>query len=134
MKKLIITCVLLGAASMVSFAQTTEQPATQPHRGNLPISAEQMAQRRTKIDEQQYKLTPEQSKSVYEVELEYTNALEKYRAAGQQPNIGQQGNLSARKDMTPKAILTPEQYAKYDAARNKERMQPMTPATQPQAK
>ena len=144
MKKLIVTCALLTAASMVSFAQTTttttttgmdangaQQTAAHPH-ASLPISAAQMAERRAKMDVKQFGLTDDQYKGVLDIETEYTNALERYHAEGKQPNIGQMGNLNARKDAKMKAIMSPEQYAKYDEMRSKDRRQPMTPATQMQ--
>ncbi len=128
MKKLIITCLLLSSASVVSFAQSNAAP--QPNRNapggpNKPVmNSQQMAERRTKADVQQFGLNPEQAKKVQAVELDFFSAMEKYRAAGQQPNIGQMGNLNARRDAKMKEILTPEQYAKFEAGRNKERVAP----------
>lgn len=143
MKKLMITCFLVGAASVVSFAQATPgskpqapgaSAATMQQHAGSPISPNQMAERRAKMDEKEYSLTPEQYKGVYDIELEFAKSMEQYRAQGQQPGIGQRNNLLARKDAKMKAVLTPEQFAKYDAARNKERMAPMAPPPPPPAK
>jgi Spy/CpxP family protein refolding chaperone len=136
MKKLMITCVLLSSAA-VSFAQasaTAQAPApannaAQAQQANKPMmNAEQMSQRRAKMEMQQFGLTQEQLPKVQAVELEFFQALEKYRASGAQPNQGQMGNLTAKRDAGMKAILTPEQYAKFQNGRNKEHMAPNTPA------
>ncbi len=139
MKKLMITCVLLSSAA-VSFAQSnttapaTTAPQAEQAAANRPMmNAEQMAKRRAGMDVKQYGLTAEQAPKVEAVELEFCQAMQKYRAAGQQPNQGQMGNLTARRDGKMKEIMTPEQYAKFEAGRNKERMAPQGPANAAQA-
>ena len=136
MKKLIITCLLLSSASVVSFAQANA-PAAPPqgaanaqHNGqNKPaMNAEQMAQRRTKMETQQFGLSADQSTKVQAVETEFFTAMEKYRASGAQPNVGQMGNLTSRRDAKLKEIFTPEQYAKYEAGKSKGQNAPMAPA------
>lgn len=129
MKKLIITCALLTSASIASFAQSNAaaQAASQnkPANANKPMNTEQLAQRRVKMDVAQFGLNADQEKKVYNVELEFTTAMEKYRSAGQQPGQGQMANLTTKRDEGMKAILTPEQYAKYEQTRPKQR--PMSP-------
>ncbi len=85
------------------------------------------------MDTKQYGLNPEQATKAEAVELEFFQALEKYRASGVQPNQGQMGNLTARRDGKMKELMTPEQYAKFEAGRNREHMAPNTPANAPQA-
>ena len=136
-----ITCVLLSSAA-ISFAQsnatttpaTTAQQAQQQVAPNRPMmNPEQMAKRRSTMEAKQYGLNPEQTTKVEAVELEYFQAMEKYRAAGQQPSQGQKGNLDARRDGKMKEIMTPEQYTKFEGGRNRERMAPNTPPNAPQA-
>jgi len=139
MKKLAITCVLLSSAA-ASFAQTAATaPATPPPpqaqqaAPNRPMmTPEQMAKRRATMEAKQYSFTAEQTPKAEAVELEFFQALEKYRATGAQPSQGQMGNLTARRDAKMKELMTPEQYAKFDAGRNRERMAPNTPANAPQ--
>ena len=133
MKKLIITCALLTAASIVSFAQDTKAPTPQPmpHNG-LPVSTEQMAMRRSKMDEKMYNLTPEQTKGAYDIELEFTKTMEKFRAMGQPVSKNEQVKMQQTRDAKMKTLLNAEQYAKYDAQRSRERMAPMTPEQQQQ--
>ena len=117
MKKLILTCAILAAASVASFAQTAAAPQAaqaKPVPANKPMNAEQLAERRTKVAEKQYGLNPDQTKKVHEVEMEFTQAMEKYRTAGQTPGPGQLGNLTVRRDQQMKEILTAEQFAKYE--------------------
>ena len=127
MKKLILTCAVLASASIASFAQANAS-ATPPQQGkpataNKPMmNTEQMADRRTKMDEKQLGLNPDQTKKAHDVELEFTQAMEKYRAAGQAPSPGQMGNLTSRRDQRMKEILTAEQYAKYEQINAKRNM------------
>ena len=125
MKKLIITCALLTSASMASFAQSNaaSQTAAQnkPATANKPMNTEQLAQRRVKMDVQQFGLNPDQEKKAYNVELEFTTAMEKYRAAGQRPGEGQMANITTKRDEGMKAIMTPEQYKKYETMKPKQR-------------
>jgi len=114
MKKMILTCALLASASIASFAQANA-PQGKPANPNKPMAnAEQMADRRTQADVKQFNLNPDQAKKVHEVELEFSQAMEKYRAAGQTPGQGQRMNLTTRRDQRMKEILTPEQYTKYE--------------------
>ena len=136
MKKLMITCVLLSSAA-VSFAQASNTAAatTAPQAQQAPnrpmMTPEQQAKRRAGMDAKQFTLTPEQTTKAEAVELEFFQGMEKYRAAGQQPNQGQMGNLTARRDGKLKELRTPEQYTKYEGMRNKERMAPHGPANAP---
>ena len=139
-----ITCVLLSSAA-VSFAQANAAPtpattalqaqqAQQQAAPNRPMmNPEQMAKRRATMDTKQFGLNPEQATKAEAVELEFFQALEKYRAAGQQPSQGQMGNLTARRDGKMKELMTPEQYAKFEAGRNREHMAPNTPPNAQQA-
>ena len=136
MKKLIITCALITSASRVSFAQS-QQPANQaPSVGpsstaNRPMpTPEFMAQRRTTMYERQLNLTPEQSKSVYDVELNFVKQEQAVRANGGQPDMAQHQQMMMAKDEQFKKILTADQYTKYDALRPRPGVQPVpgTPA------
>ncbi len=140
MKKLMITCVLLSSAA-ISFAQSnaattpaaTAQQAQQGAPNRPMMNPEQMAKRRATMETKQYGFTPEQTTKAEAVELEYFQAMEKYRASGVQPSQGQRGNLDARRDEKMKELMTPEQYTKFQAGRNRERMAPNTPPNAPQA-
>lgn len=138
MKKLIITCALLTAASMVSFAQNTPtgmepgaaQTAQQPRP--MPATPEEMATRRTKVDEKMFNLTPDQMKGVHDIELEFCTANQKFRSEAKQPTKEEMEGIMTKRDQKMKAILTPDQYAKYEVTRSRQRNAPMTPATQAQ--
>jgi len=135
MKKLILTCALLTVATMVSFAQTTTTPTpsmaptdAQARPTPAPMNAEQTADRRTKMDEKMLTLTPDQVKVVHDIELDFMNAVMKFRAEGKQPTPEQMQDLKTKKDQKMKAVLTADQYSKYDVASNRQRNAPMAPA------
>lgn len=119
MKKMIITCAFVAIASTV-FAQ-----ATQPTNAAAPNSntsaqaptAETIAGRRAKLYEKQLGLTPEQSKGVYEAELNFLKQDQQARANGG-PGVGQAEQNQMTKDQHMRNVLTPEQYAKYLKMRN----------------
>lgn len=121
MKKLITTCVLLAAVSMVSFAQS-KQAATKTTKAtnktvaaNTP-TAEQSAGRLSKMYQQQYGLNDQQYKGVYEAELSYNQQLEQIRATGVEPGQGQLMQAGMMRDQKIKNAMTPEQYSKYETA------------------
>ena len=135
MKKVIITCAFLTVAgSMVSFAQTTttsaDPNAAPAQTMHVPMTPEQRADRMTKRDGMMFTLTPEQSKKVYDVELEFATSLEKMRAEGKPPTPEARESIMNKKDAKMKEILTAEQYAKYDVSRNRPHNGPLTPAAQ----
>lgn len=131
MKKLIITCALLSATSLASFAQnqtttTMSMQAPQDAKSQAPGMApanprmppvEMMADRRSKMYEKQLSLTADQTKSIYQAELAFWKEDFSSRANGAQPGPGQTAQNQMGKDMKFKQILTPEQYAKYEATR-----------------
>ena len=133
MKKLITTCALLTTVTMVSFAQTKQTSHTmsmQPQSNQpnalaaapAPVAskaAQQMADRRAKIYEKQYGLSPAQTKGVYKAELEYAMQEEQARAHGGQPGEGQMMQMGMARDMKLKEVMTPEQYTKYEATKTK---------------
>jgi len=138
MKKIIISCAMLTFGTVVSFAQdakTNATPATiQPamQANPTPMTPEQHAQRLTKRDEMMFTLTPEQSKKVYDVELEFVSAMEKFRSENKQATPEERGAIMDKKDAKMKVILTADQYTKYTMSRNRQRNAPMTPGTQMQ--
>jgi Spy/CpxP family protein refolding chaperone len=112
MKKLILTCALVACASIASFAQTNAAP--QSISGSAAsASPEQIAERHTKIDEQQFKLNPDQAKSVYQVELDYAKQNQAMHTEKEQPSQGRIMQARAGRDNRMKAILTPEQFTVY---------------------
>ena len=121
MKKLITTCVLVAAASMVSFAQS-KQAATQPvapksaHAAATP-TPEQIADKHAKMYQQQYGLTPEQYKGVYQAELDYARQDQQVRQNGNQPGEGQVAQMGMARDQRFKAVMSADQYSKYEAAK-----------------
>ncbi len=127
MKKLIITCMLLTGASMASFAQNNAQvnPPAPSATG-----VDQMAHHRASMDVQMYGLTPDQSKTAYDIELEFMNAMNKFKVEGKQPSQGQMSNLQTRRDQKMKALMTPDQYKKFEAMKGKEANAPMMAAPQ----
>ena len=148
MKKLIFTCALLSGMSIVSFGQDAKpnnappgNPAALQTQPNMPppqrnamppqMNIEPMAERRARMNEQRFKLTPEQFKAAREAEITYLQEMQQYRASGQMPTQGQRENMEIVKDQKYKALLNAEQFAKYDAERSHERMQPMTPTNMP---
>ena len=139
MKKLIITCALLSAASMIATAQTVQKPQSTtavqagPHAMPPQMTAEQKAERRARGEEKQLGLTPEQYKSVYAADLEMMKKMDEMRASGQ-PSKEKYEALSKERDEKMKAILTPEQMAKFQGMMNRQHPQAppaMTPATAP---
>ena len=133
MKKIIVTCALLTVGSMVSFAQNANTPNAAPKAGQTaqanqaPMTAADRAQRLSKRDEMMFTLTPEQSKKVYDVELEFVTAMDKFRTENKQAGPAERNAILDKKDAKMKAILTPEQYTKYDMSRNRQRNAPQTP-------
>jgi hypothetical protein len=111
MKKLIITCLLISAASVVSFAQNTQ--TTQNNVSRQGPTTEQAAEQRARIYEKQLGLTPEQYKGVYEAELMYIRQDQSMRTNGNKPTDGmQQQNLMGR-DQRFKSVMTADQYSRY---------------------
>ena len=137
MKKIIITCALLTVGTMVSFAQNAATPNAAPNAGQAaqarptPLTSEDRAQRLSKRDEMMLTLTPEQTKKVYDVELEFVTAMDKFRTENKQASPAERSAIMDKKDAKMKAILTAEQFTKYDMSRNRQRM-PLTPTTQQQ--
>jgi hypothetical protein len=136
MKKLIITCALLTSASMLSFAQSTQTPATtaaqpngapQAHAQQQRPTAEQIAERHAQADKKQFNLDDNQYKGVYTAELEYYKQMLDMRDKGTQPTPDQAQKLRTDKDAKIKAVMTPEQYAKYNNNRPNPQMQPAAP-------
>ena len=122
MKKLFITCALL-TATMISFAQNANktgnmQAPAATGRGAKP-SAEQIAERRSKMYQKQLGLNEDQTKKVYEAELDYVRQELMIREHGGQPGVGQSTQMEMGKDQRFKAALTAEQYAKYESTRPK---------------
>jgi hypothetical protein len=132
MKKLIITCAMLTGCTMLSFAQsaTNSQSAITPqgqnHAAPMPGHAqpEQMAQRRSMVYQKQLALSDEQTKKVYNVELNYAKQNQAMRANGAQPGEGQVMQLGMARDQQLQQVMTPEQYTKYQS------MQPKAGAAQ----
>jgi hypothetical protein len=141
MKKLIITCALLSVGSVVSFAQSTTTTTTNmdPNGGQnaaqqrpAAMNPEQMADRRTKMDEKMLALTPDQIKPVHDVELDFMTAMSKFRTEGKQPTPDQMQSILDKRDQKMKTILTADQYSKYSVSRGGQHNAPMPPANQPQ--
>jgi len=117
MKKLIATCTLLMAVSMVSLAQTaqkSEVPLTQKDKQGRP-NPEEMAEKRSKMIQQRYSLNDAQYKSIYSVELDQMKQFEEMRKSGNKPGEGQMMQMRMSRDQRYKSILTPEQYTKFEA-------------------
>lgn len=132
MKKLIATCVMLTAASMVSFAQSKQtshtmsfdaQPnrmaaAPAPNQGKPTAAQMQAAEKRAMASKKAYTLTDAQYKSVLQAEKEYEMELAQIRANGAEPGEGQKMQMGMGRDMKIKQVLTPEQTAKFEAAKH----------------
>ena len=146
MKKLIMTCVLLTSASLVSFAQTAapaqttatmQAPGGAPHQMPTP---EERAQRHAQGVQKQLNLTADQYKVVYEAELEMNKKVEELRKSTPQPSRDQFMAISATKDEKIKKVLTPEQLQKYQLMTNRQHpapapgMAPGQPTTAPATK
>ena len=129
MKKLIITCFLVSSASLVSFAQNSEQATTAPKTATTATAApapvrkmpspEQIAERRAKSEEKQYQLSADQYKGVYQAELEYMQHVQQVHNSGGKLDQAQLTQMNTTKDEKFKKIMTPEQYTKYNASKPK---------------
>ncbi len=119
MKKIIVTCALISATSVMSFAQASKTV----NANNTPAShqagptAEQIAERQTLTLEKQLNLNPEQRKTIYAAELDVARQRMQMRAAGVEMGEGQAMQMAMGLDQKIKAALTAEQYAKYEKMR-----------------
>ncbi|MCW3120994.1 MAG: hypothetical protein JWQ38_486 [Flavipsychrobacter sp.] len=147
MKKIMLTCAMICAVSVVSFAQNANQSVSTPsgqNLANLP-STTQMGEGRAKDMKIQYNLTDAQYKKSAAIETEFFNQQRVlHNNYATNPNNGNNGQavqnkmieLMAQKDAKYKQMMTAEQYAKYDAGRPKMSAAPASqaaPATAPQS-
>ena len=128
-----ITCALLTTVSLASFAQSKQTSHTmsmEPQaQARTPLTpgpaaskqAQQVAERRAKIYQKQYSLSPQQYKGVYQAELDYAIQDEQAHMNGGQPGEGQAAQMIMARDMRLKNVMTPEQYTKYESATNKQK-------------
>jgi Spy/CpxP family protein refolding chaperone len=136
MKKMIITCALIAAASVMSYAQNAAS-ATSPASANSASAnqamAEHMAEKNTKMYEKQLGLSAEQTKKVHDLELANANQMMAIRSQGGQPGEGQMMQLRMGHDQQMKNILTPDQFTKYQSIKPVAPMRPagVAPATAP---
>lgn len=129
MKKLIFTCAILAAGSVISFAQSAKKATAAqaaPTNANN-VSPEKMAEGRSKGYAKFLNLNDVQTKAVYEAELDYWKQQQTGTANGGVIGTGQAAQMEMAKDMRFKTALTPEQYAKYEATKPKPGA-PMSPA------
>ena len=140
MKKLMLTCAILCAVSLIASAQDKSaptpaqsapagaQPAPPPPAMRPPgPNPEQMAQQRANSFKTDLSLNEDQYKKAYDAELEFSKVLVKARMrpapgtprpdrAAMQQAI-QKANTD--KDAKYKEFLTADQWTKYDAGRPK---------------
>jgi hypothetical protein len=118
MKKLIITCALISAASVVSFAQNTtgQQTSAGAPQGTTrqAPTVEQAAEMRAKAYQNQLGLSDAQYKGIYAAELDFIKQDQASRANGGRPTAGQTSQLMMGKEQKFKSIMTAEQYSKYE--------------------
>ncbi len=120
MKKLITTCVLLTALTMVSFAQskgtskTAAAPGT-PSTARVSASAEQIAERNVKALQQQLGLTADQYTGCYAAELDYQKQVKQARDGGYEMGPGQSMQAKMGRDQRYKSVMTADQYTKYES-------------------
>ena len=133
MKKLMLTCSLIAAASVISFAQTTQQSThpgavatTQNKMAPHEQSIEVIAEKRTKADQKQFGLSDAQYKDIYEVELDYAKHEQQAKANNVAPGSGQYMQMEIIKDARFKNTLNADQYAKYQATKPKTANRPAT--------
>ena len=130
MKKLITTCVLIAAASFASFAQSKQaapKSATKNSGATATASAststtpnpQQVAERRAKMYQQQYGLTADQYKGVYQAELDYQTQLNGFKTNGQELGAGPAMQMEMGRDQRFKSVMTADQYSKYESSKPK---------------
>lgn len=127
MKKMIITCALIASASVMSYAQDAAPKSPMAPAHNAQMSAEQIADRQTKMYEKQLGLSKEQVQKVHDIQLQFATQRLSMQKAGVQPGSGQAMQMGMAEDQQMKNVLTSEQFTKYSASRPK-----MNPAGNPQ--
>jgi hypothetical protein len=126
MKKLIVTCSLVVAASAVSFGQSVQSsnPAARPgtvqnKAAGQTITPDAVADRQAKAYKAKLNLTPEQYKGVYDAELNYAKQKQYFQDQKVEIGAGQAAQMEMGRDQTIKNILTAEQYATYESMKSK---------------
>jgi hypothetical protein len=124
MKKLILTCAVLVAATM-SFAQdaktSTGAAAAPGATRQQSMTAEKAAEMRAKRYQQTLGLSDDQYKKVYDAELEYVKQDQAFRASGQPVPQGPAQQMMMAHDQKFQSVLSADQYAKYDKMRTANR-------------
>ena len=116
MKKLITTCVLLAAVSMVSVAHPQKAGNTKGNKATTATSTpEQIAEKNAKMHQTELGLTPDQYKGVYNAELERARQDAQARTGGGTPGDGQVMQMNISRDQRIKAAVTADQFAKYQS-------------------
>jgi hypothetical protein len=125
MKKLITTCALFAAATMVSFAQSKATSKTTAPSNNTAATRttgatpEQIADRYSKTMQAQLGLNAAETKGVYEAELSLQKDLKQAKETGFEPGPGQTMQMKMTKDQRIQSVLTAEHFAKYQAMQSK---------------
>lgn len=110
MKRIIIAILLLGSVNAVAFAQDQEQASGTQMSTRQMKSPEQRAQMLTNRMEKQLSLTPDQKKSVYDINL---SAAQKITDAMQNKDRGAMKNIKEERDAAMEKVLDAGQLQKY---------------------
>ena len=109
MKKVLIA-ILMAFASITAFAQ----------RQDSNITVEQRAENQTKILTESLKLTAEQQKQVYALNLDRAKKMEEMRSSQNQDREAMRASMQTFNTELSK-VLTPEQQEKYKTQQEERR-------------
>jgi len=156
MKKLIITCTLVSAFGIASYAQASNNATLQsgtsmqaapglapggdrvPFNQLTPEQKEQrqaaIAERQAKYYENQYHLNAMQYKGIYDACLEYVKKQQAFRDNGKQPNLDENLKMGEERDAKFKEIMSEDQFTQYKSTQHLPQRPNRQAATAPTSK
>ena len=114
MKKLITTCAVLMAVSVVTFAQTSTAKSRSTAVKSASPSAEQLSEKRAKFLQEKLGLNADQYALVYAAELDYQKLVKEAKDGGYQLGEGQAMQAKMSRDARFQNTMTPAQYSTYE--------------------
>jgi Spy/CpxP family protein refolding chaperone len=121
--------LVMAAAILVGSLITSDQASAQGN-GQRPArerDPEDMARNQTQRLKEQLNLSPEQEKSVFDLNLSFAKRMAEAReaaaASGGRPPMDSMRSWNQAREASMKKVLTPEQFEKLQAEREKMRQQ-----------